>query len=180
MRMPFIASRMPRSRYLWIVFVSNSHCIGLGQRGSPRVSAQKSDPVVNKIYVHGSEPGTADQNSFIETFKIPLSQTELIISVRAIRRQTAIDDDASNSLRISQIYTRGGEAGATYQNDFVEVFNAGSTAVDINGWAMVVITFEGTTQQAIGARFNSSFSVPPGMHLLFRFNGNGTPANRAR
>ena len=82
--------------------------------------------------------------------------------------------EASSSLRISQIYTRGGEAGATYQNDFVEVFNAGSSAVDINGWAMVVITFEGTTQQAIGARFNSSFSVPPGMHLLFRFNGNGT------
>jgi hypothetical protein len=39
---------------------------------------------------------------------------------------------------------------------------------------MVVITLEGTTQQAIGSRFNSNFSMPPGMHLLFRFNGNGT------
>jgi hypothetical protein len=81
---------------------------------------------------------------------------------------------SNSNLRISQVYTRGGEAGATYQNDFVEVFNAGSTAVNINGWAMVVITFEGTTQQAIGSRFNSNFSMPPGMHLLFRFKGNGT------
>ncbi len=67
---------------------------------------------------------------------------------------------SSNSpVRISQIYTRGGEASATYQNDFVEIFNAGSTAVNINGWAMAVNTFEGTTQQAIGARFNSNFSM---------------------
>ncbi|HEX3230779.1 MAG TPA: Calx-beta domain-containing protein, partial [Pyrinomonadaceae bacterium] len=87
---------------------------------------------------------------------------------------TTPPSSSNSNLRISQIYTRGGEAGATYQNDFVEVFNAGSTAVDINGWAMVVITFEGTTQQAIGSRFNSSYLVPPGMHLLFRFNGNGT------
>jgi hypothetical protein len=79
-----------------------------------------------------------------------------------------------SSLRISQIYTRGGETGATYQNDFVEVFNAGSSTIDLNGWSMVVDTFEGTTNQAIGATFNQSFSVPPGMHMLFRFNGNGT------
>jgi hypothetical protein len=76
-------------------------------------------------------------------------------------------------LRISQIYTRGGEAGATYQNDFVEVFNASSSTIDLKGWSMVVDTLEGPTQQAIGATFNNSFSVPPGMHILFRFTGSG-------
>jgi hypothetical protein len=141
--------------------------------GHLSVSAQKSDPVVNKIYVRGSEPGTADRNTFIETFKVDALNGADSVGPRDTV-QPAIGAEASSSLRISQVYTRGGEAGATYQNDFVEVFNAGNTTVDINGWAMVVITFEGTTQQAIGARFNSSFSVPPGMHLLFRFNGNGT------
>ena len=80
----------------------------------------------------------------------------------------------TSTLRISQVYTRGGEAGATYQNDFVEVFNASSSTIDLNGWSMVVDTFEGSTNLAIGATFNQSFAVPPGMHILFRFNGNGS------
>jgi hypothetical protein len=116
----------------------------------------------------------ADQNSFIETFKVVAGSNETSDLGRRDSATSVVRGEASSSLRISQIYTRGGEAGATYQNDFVEIFNAGTSAVDINGWAMVVISFEGATQQSIGARFNSSFSVPPGMHLLFRFNGNGT------
>src|ERR1043166_3243513 len=60
---------------------------------------------------------------------------------------------AASDMRISQIYTRGGEAGATYQQDFVEIFNAGTTTVDINGWGLIVNTFEGTTQQLIGVRY---------------------------
>src|SRR6185436_5958328 len=78
-----------------------------------------------------------------------------------------------SGLRISQVYTRGGEAGATYQNDFIEVFNASSSSVDINGWTLIVDTFEGSTNQKIGATFNTSFVIAPGTHLLFRFNGNG-------
>ena len=31
--------------------------------------------------------------------------------------------NGSPELVVSQIYTRGGEAGATYRNDFVEIFN---------------------------------------------------------
>jgi Calx-beta domain len=80
----------------------------------------------------------------------------------------------SSSMRISQVYTRGGEAGATYQNDFVEIFNASNSTIDINGWSMVVISFEGSTEQSTGGTFNSSFPIAPGTHLLVRFNGNGT------
>jgi hypothetical protein len=39
---------------------------------------------------------------------------------------------------------------------------------------MIVITFEGSTQQSKGATFNKSFMVAPGTHFLFRFAGNGT------
>ena len=71
------------------------------------------------------------------------------------------------------------EAGATFQQDFIEIFNAGSSTIDLNGWALVVITNEGTTQYAQGARFTNSFAVPPGMHLLLRFAGNGTNGQTA-
>ena len=47
---------------------------------------------------------------------------------------------ADPNIRISQIYTRGGEAGATFQNDFVELFNRGNTDVDISGWSLNIST----------------------------------------
>ena len=36
----------------------------------------------------------------------------------------------SSTLVISQVYGGGGNAGATYKNDFVEVFNRGTTSVN--------------------------------------------------
>jgi len=124
MRMPSITRKMSRSRYLWIFSLVIATVSVLASVGHLSVSAQKSDPVVNKIYVRGSEPGTADQNSFIETFKVDALNGADNLGPRDTV-QSAIGAEASSSLRISQVYTRGGEAGATYQNDFVEIFNAG-------------------------------------------------------
>ncbi len=42
----------------------------------------------------------------------------------------------ANDIRISQVYGGGGNTGAPYLNDFVELFNAGSTTVDITGWSI--------------------------------------------
>ena len=37
---------------------------------------------------------------------------------------------------ISQVYGGGGNSGATFKNDFVEVFNRGNTSVNISGWSV--------------------------------------------
>ena len=37
---------------------------------------------------------------------------------------------------ISQIYGGGGNGGATYQNDYVELFNAGTVPFDLGGWTI--------------------------------------------
>jgi endonuclease G, mitochondrial len=37
---------------------------------------------------------------------------------------------------ISQIYGGGGNAGATYLNDYVELFNRGTSVVDLTGWSL--------------------------------------------
>src|SRR5476651_1437883 len=42
----------------------------------------------------------------------------------------------STSIVISQVYGGGGNVGATYKNDFVELFNLSSSAVDITGWTV--------------------------------------------
>src|SRR4051794_7228075 len=41
---------------------------------------------------------------------------------------------ASTSVVISQVYGGGGNSGATYKNDFVQLFNGSSSAVALAGW----------------------------------------------
>jgi hypothetical protein len=48
---------------------------------------------------------------------------------------------------ISQIYGGGGNAGATFRNDYVELFNAGSATVELSGWSVQYATATGTTWQ---------------------------------
>src|SRR5438105_1025702 len=42
----------------------------------------------------------------------------------------------STSLVISQIYGGGGNTGAPWQNDFIEVFNLSAAPVSVNGWSV--------------------------------------------
>lgn len=46
---------------------------------------------------------------------------------------------------ISQIYGGGGNQGAVYRNDFVELFNRGHAAVDISGWSLQYASASGAT-----------------------------------
>src|SRR5690349_10558795 len=39
-------------------------------------------------------------------------------------------------LVISQVYGGGGNSGAQYQNDFVELFNRGSVTLDLTGFSL--------------------------------------------
>jgi predicted extracellular nuclease len=43
---------------------------------------------------------------------------------------------AGQPLRISQIYGGGGNSGATLQSDFVELFNASASPMDLSGWSV--------------------------------------------
>lgn len=47
-------------------------------------------------------------------------------------------------IRISQVYGGGGNASATYNQDFVELFNAGTTPVDISGWSVQYASYNGS------------------------------------
>ncbi|MEO5945035.1 MAG: T9SS type A sorting domain-containing protein [Ferruginibacter sp.] len=48
-------------------------------------------------------------------------------------------------VRISQIYGGGGNSGATYNEDFIEIFNAGMAPVDISGWSVQYASAAGTS-----------------------------------
>jgi hypothetical protein len=87
---------------------------------------------------------------------------------------------ADPNIRISQIYTRGGESGATFQNDYVELFNRGNVDVDISGWSLNISNFSGVPPNiqysATNIKLFSSTGniMSPGAHLLIKFGGSGT------
>jgi predicted extracellular nuclease len=52
---------------------------------------------------------------------------------------------ASANVVISEVYGGGGNSGATYKNDFIELFNLGTTPVDLSGWSVQYSSAAGTT-----------------------------------
>jgi len=79
---------------------------------------------------------------------------------------------------ISQVYGGGGNTGAPYTNDFVELYNRGTTGVPVAGWSVQYASATGTGNFAA----NSPTALPnltlqPGQYLLVQLAGgaNGVP-----
>jgi hypothetical protein len=69
---------------------------------------------------------------------------------------------ASSDVVVSQVYAGGGNSGASFTNDYVELLNRGSSAVDLGGWTVQYATAAGTTWQATAL----SGSIQPGRFYL--------------
>ena len=67
---------------------------------------------------------------------------------------------------ISQVYGGGGNSGATYKNDFVELFNNGTSAVAVGGWSVQYASATGSNWQV--TQLPSSMVVQPGQYVLVR------------
>lgn len=59
----------------------------------------------------------------------------------------ALAGPAAADIRIAQVYGGGGNAGAPFDRDFVELFNAGSEPVDVGGWSLQYASASGATWQ---------------------------------
>ncbi len=68
---------------------------------------------------------------------------------------------------ISQIYGAGGNSGATYKQDYVELYNRGTSTVSVAGWSVQYASSSGTTWQAV----TLSGSIAPGKYYLVGLGG---------
>jgi hypothetical protein len=67
-----------------------------------------------------------------ETFFVNLSNVSANATVSDGQGQGTIQNDDAAVLVISQVYGGGGNASATYTNDFIEIFNRGTTTVNFS------------------------------------------------
>lgn len=65
---------------------------------------------------------------------------------------------------ISQVYGGGGNSGATLKNDFIELFNPGSSDATVSGWSVQYASAAGTTWQVT----NLSGTIPAGGYYLIQ------------
>lgn len=69
---------------------------------------------------------------------------------------------ASPDVVISEVYGGGGNSGAAYTNDFVELYNRGQSAVEVTGWSVQYASASGSSWQVT----ELAGAVQPGGHFL--------------
>jgi uncharacterized protein len=86
----------------------------------------------------------------------------LPLAVAALLVVTPFAHAAGGSVVVSQVFAGGGNSGAPYANDFVELLNRSSAAVDITGWSIQYAPATSTSWQAT----TLSGSLQPGHYYL--------------
>ena len=97
-----------------------------------------------------------------------LTRAAFVLAATALLLAPAASS-ASPDIVVSQVYAGGGNSGATHTNDFVELFNRGSSAVDVSGWTIQYASSTGTSWQATAL----SGTIQPGRHYLVQLASAG-------
>jgi predicted extracellular nuclease len=97
----------------------------------------------------------------------------LMMSALPVRQAQAI----STNIVISQVYGGGGNSGAVYTNDFVELFNRGDATVSLDGWSIQYTSATGTGLFGSGTTLITPLagSLAPGQYYLIQEAAGATP-----
>lgn len=77
---------------------------------------------------------------------------------------TVTSGGGGGAVVISQVYGGGGNSGATYKNDFIELYNAGSASVDLSTYAVQYASSSGSSWQET----TLSGTILPGHYYLIQ------------
>ncbi len=100
-----------------------------------------------------------------------LGRVLLISAVLALSLTTlpGAAEAVSPNIVISQVYGGGGNTGAPFSNDYVELFNRGAAAASVNGWSLQYTSATGTGNLGSSATQLTELpdvSLAPGQYLL--------------
>jgi hypothetical protein len=91
--------------------------------------------------------------------------TALALSLAA----ASASGSGSGSIVLAEVYAAGGNSGATFANDYVELFNRGASAATVDGWTLQYASASGTTWQSTAL----SGTVPAGGRYLVQLASGG-------
>jgi uncharacterized protein (TIGR03437 family) len=79
--------------------------------------------------------------------------------------------DSSPTIVISQVFGGGGNSGAPFRNDFIEIFNRGNASVSLNGWS---VQYASATASTWSVTSLTSVTLLPGQYYLIQESSGGT------
>jgi pimeloyl-ACP methyl ester carboxylesterase len=113
-------------------------------------------------------------NYFLEIYGIPSSNTITQYNFNISKTSTPV-----SPVVISQVYGGGGNSGASYTNDYIELFNRGTIAQNLDGWSVQYVP---ATAPTAGLTWFTiplpNFTLQPGQYFLIKCAA-GTTASAA-
>ncbi len=79
--------------------------------------------------------------------------------------------DSSPHVVISQVFGGGGNSGAPFRNDFIEIFNAGNSPVNLSGWS---VQYASATASTWSVTPLTSVTLAPGQYYLVMESSGGS------
>ncbi|ACP33774.1 ExeM/NucH family extracellular endonuclease [Corynebacterium aurimucosum] len=92
-----------------------------------------------------------------------------LVSTCIVAPQASAAADGSNAV-ISEVYGGGGNKGAAFTNDFIELYNPTSADLNLTGWSVEYLSASGNS----GGKHELSGSLPAGGYFLIQEGGGDT------
>jgi len=106
-----------------------------------------------------------------KTLPISISDAEGRSSTTSISLTVEQNNPAGAAVVISQVYGGGGNPGATYRNDYVELYNRGGAVADLSNWSLQYASATGSNwvsnRQPLGG------TIAPGEYYLVSLASGG-------
>lgn len=120
--------------------------------------------------------GDTTNEAICETFFLNLSVPTGGASISDAQGQGSITDNDGTKLVISQIYGGGGNSGAAYTHDFIELFNRGNAAISLNGMSVQYAPATGTSG-TYDVTILPNVMLQPGQYFLIQEASGGGVGN---
>ena len=96
---------------------------------------------------------------------LKLESSDATTITKALSGNATIPSSIPNVI-ITEVYGGGGNSGATYQNDFVELYNRTEGTIDISGWSVQYYTEYGSGTSSNVIEIPSGKSIAGNRHFL--------------
>jgi hypothetical protein len=123
------------------------------------------------VTVNGDTKAEVDESFFVNVTNV---SGATISDGQGLGTITNDDVAATPLVVISQVYGGGGNASAPYRNDFIEIFNRGTTAVNLSGWS---VQYQAATGTGAWSVTNLSGTLQPGQYYLIQESSGGAVGN---
>ena len=162
-----------------------------GARGNNVSVTINEKPVLVETIMPANLPGLDEIHVLVPTDLRGTATSTLVVSVNGVQSNPvslalagatptptptpspspAPTPDSSPQLVISQVFGGGGNSGAPFRNDFIEIFNAGDTTVNLSGWS---VQYASATASTWSLTPLTSVTLQPGQYYLVQESSGGS------